>query len=304
MRIAIIGGKGMIGSEVTRIAMARGHEVTVLSRTAAESTQRERNEPTILYWDGRDAQELQKIIEGKDAVINLAGENIGKQKWTPSRKARLLKSRLEPAQALVTAFQNCQKRPALLLQASAIGYYGTGKDAKDESATAGSDYLARFAVQWENSTEKTESLGVRRVILRTGIVLQRNQGVLPRLMLPFRWMVGGPLGSGSQVYSWIHIQDEAEAILYLLEHATSNGIYNLTAPQPKTNSELGKTLAKVMHRPYWLPVPGFALKLILGEMSTLVLEGQRVIPARLLKQGFVFRFTDLQEALKDLLDKD
>ncbi len=157
------------------------------------------------------------------------------------------------------------------------------------------------AVQWEASTQDVETFGIRRIIIRTGIVLQKGEGVLPQLMLPFRLMVGGPVGSGKQVYSWIHIRDEAAAILFLLEKPEAKGIFNLTAPTPMSNNEIGRVLASVMKRPYWMPVPGFLLKLVLGEMNSLVLDGQNVMPKRLLEAGYKFRFSDLEEALYDLL---
>ncbi|MDP3720923.1 MAG: TIGR01777 family oxidoreductase [Anaerolineaceae bacterium] len=302
MRIVIIGGKGMIGRAVTEAAVAKGHHVVVTSRGVHNSSPISAN-VVLQQWDGQSADDLCRIIDGLDAVINLAGENIGKSVWTKKRKIELLNSRLEPAQALVEAFKLCQLPPITLIQASAIGYYGIGADEKDESAAPGKDYLANFAVRWEDSTKEVESLGIRRVIIRTGIVLKNGEGVLPQLMLPFKLMVGGPLGSGEQVYSWIHIRDEAAAILYLLEKTDLNGVFNLTAPRPMRNSEIGRVLAKAMKRPYWMPVPGFVLKLVLGEMSTLVLDGQKVIPKRLLESGYIFCFSDLEEAVNELLKK-
>ncbi len=303
MRIVIIGGQGMIGRAVTNAAIAKGHNVVITSRRPNT------NGPTsghvvLQQWDGKSAVDLCRIIDGLDAVINLAGESIGKGAWTSKRKMSLLNSRLEPAQAVVDAFKLCQQPPTTLIQASAIGYYGTGIDEKDEAAAPGNDYLANFAVKWEDSTKAVEEMGVRRVIIRTGIVLKKGEGVLPQLMLPFKLMVGGAVGSGNQIYSWIHIKDEASAILFLLEKADAKGVFNLTAPTPMSNSEIGRVLADVMNRPYWMPVPGFALKLILGEMSTLVLDGQKVMPKRLLESGYVFGFTDLQEAITDLLKNE
>jgi uncharacterized protein len=300
MRIVIIGGKGMIGRAVTEAAVAKGFDVVILSRKLLQSGPSSAH-MVLQLWDGKSAPDLQRIMDGLDAVINLAGESIGNGAWTPDRKAELLKSRLEPAAALVEALKLCHQPPKILIQASAIGYYGNSDGEKDESSEPGADYLANFAVQWEESTNAVEELGIRRVVIRTGIVLKKGEGVLPQLMLPFKMMVGGPVGTGKQIYSWIHIKDEADAILYLLEKPDAKGVFNLTAPDPMSNSEIGKVLAKVMNRPYWMPVPGFALKLLLGEMSTLVLDGQKVIPRRLLEAGFKFRFLDINEALIDLL---
>lgn len=300
MRIVIIGGRGMIGRTVTEVATAKGHDVVVLTRKILKAGP-EMAHVVYQQWDGKSAADLCRIMDGLDAVINLAGESIGKSTWTEKRKAELLNSRLEPGKALIEALRLCQQPPKTLIQASAIGYYGVGVDEKDENSPPGKDYLADFAVQWEESTKAVEALGIRRVVIRTGIVLQKGEGVLPQLMLPFKLMAGGPVGSGKQIYSWIHVEDEAEAIVYLLTHSNANGVFNLTAPTPQSNSEIGKVLAKVMNRPYWFPVPGFALKLILGEMSTLVLDGQKVMPKRLLESGYQFRFKELNAALSDLV---
>ncbi|MBA4385778.1 MAG: TIGR01777 family protein, partial [Anaerolinea sp.] len=275
-------------------------DVVVLSRNVKQAVVPSAH-VVLQQWDGKSADALCRIIDGLDAVVNLAGESIGKGSWTDARKEELLKSRLEPAQALVAALKLCAQAPKIIIQASAIGYYGNSVGEKDESSPPGNDYLANFAVEWEASTDDVESMGIRRVIIRTGIVLKKEEGVLPQLMLPFKLMVGGALGSGKQIYSWIHLKDEAAAILYLLEKTEAQGVYNLTAPNPMSNSEIGKVLARVMKRPYWMPVPGFALKLLLGEMSTLVLDGQKVMPKRLLESGFKFRFVYLEEALNDLL---
>jgi len=300
MRIVIIGGRGMIGRAVTEAAVAKGYNVVVLSRKVVQTGVPSAH-VVLQQWDGKNAADLCRIIDGLDAVVNLAGESIGKGAWTDDRKTELLKSRLEPAQALVAALKLCKQAPKILIQASALGYYRTMPGEKDESSLPGNDFLANFAVEWEESTKAIEALGVRRVIIRTGIVLQKGEGVLPQLMLPFKLMVGGPLGSGKQIYSWIHLKDEAAAILYLLEKTDAQGVFNLTAPNPMSNSEIGKVLAKIMKRSYWMPVPGFALKILLGEMSTLVLDGQKVMPKRLLESGFKFRFVYLKEALNDLL---
>ena len=303
MRIVIIGGRGLIGSAVTSAALARGAEVTVLTRGMTGLNETKSNYQMV-HWDGKEAVELLPIIDGKDAVINLAGESIGKGKWTPERKDVLLSSRLEPARALLEALKRCKRIPKTLVQASAVGYYGTGTEYKDETSPAGDDFLAGFAKKWEESTARVENMGIRRILIRTGIVLQKGHGVLPQLMLPFTLMAGGPIGSGNQIYSWIHIEDEAAAILFLLENEKLKGIFNLTSPHPVSNRDMGKILGKVMHRPYWIPVPAFAMKLALGEMSTLVLDGQKVYPKRLESAGYRFKFPELEYALKNLLSAE
>ncbi len=300
MRVVIIGGRGMIGRALAHLAASGGHEVILLSRKAP-SPHPGVTKTVTLQWDGKDVESLADILDGMDAVVNLAGESIGKGRWTSNRKDAILQSRLEPASALVDAILLCKRPPKTLVQASAVGVYGTGTETMLESSNPGSDFLARLAVQWEGSTKKVESHGVRRVVIRTGLVLQKGEGVLPQLMMPFQFLVGGPTGTGKQFYSWIHIEDEVGAILFLLENPACNGVYNLTAPNPCSNEEFGKTLARILKKPYWLPLPGVALKLVLGEMSTLVLEGQRVLPYRLQEAGYDFKFPTLEAALKDLL---
>lgn len=300
MRVVIIGGLGLIGKAFSRIALAKGHEIVALTRST-ETVDRVDPFYHVESWDGKNTERLTVLIDHADVVINLAGESIGKGRWTIDRKDKLLNSRIIPAKALVEALSRCQKPPNTLIQASAIGYYGTGDVEMNENSLAGEDYLAKFAVKWEASTQSVEEMGIRRITIRTGVILDKHQGALSQLMLPFKLMAGGPLGSGKQVYSWIHIEDEAAAILYLMETINCSGTYNLTSPNPVQNKEMSKILAKVMKRPYWLPVPGFALKLVLGEMSTLVLDGQRVLPKRLIESGYKFMYPDLEEALINLL---
>jgi uncharacterized protein (TIGR01777 family) len=300
MRIVIIGGLGLIGKALATKALKRGHVVTTLTRHAISDADQMVNR-NVVHWDGVDSTALAKIIENTDVIVNLAGESIGVGRWTQQRKSTLLKSRLEPARALVEALKFVSIRPKTLVQSSAIGIYGIGDREKTEESKPGNDYLAKFAQEWELSTKSVEDLSVRILVIRTGIVLALGKGVLPQLMLPFRLLVGGPVGSGHQWYSWIHIQDEVKAILFLIENPESKGIYNLTSPNPITNSEMGKTLGKVMNRPFWMPVPGFILKLVLGEMSTLVLDGQKVLPSRLQSEGFKFQFPDAKTAIQDLL---
>ncbi len=300
MRIVIIGGLGLIGSAFSQLAYKKGHEVIVLSRRIHDN---HRDGPIQLkQWDGKNALKLKEIIEGSNVLVNLAGENIGKSVWTVEQKRVLIGSRLESAKAIVEACFSCKKPPQTLIQASAIGFYGTSAVKEfNESSPVGEDYLANLVYHWEQATQKIEEISIRRVVIRTGVVLDKNQGVLPKLMLPFKFFIGGKLGSGEQVYSWIHIEDEVNAILFLLENETCQGVFNLTAPYPRNNLDFCKILSKEMKRPNWLPVPGFALKLLLGEMSVLVLQGQKVLPKKLLELGFKFKYPELEKALFEIL---
>ena len=252
-------------------------------------------------WDGRTAQGWGSLADGAYAIVNLAGENLAEGRWTAARKERIRQSRLNAGQAVVEAVGAAERKPAVVVQASGIGYYGPrGDEEVTEDFRPGSDFLGRLAVEWEASTAPVEALGVRRVVIRTGVVLSLEGGALPRLLLPFRFFVGGPLGSGRQWVPWIHIVDEVRAIRFLLEQDEARGPYNLTAPHPVTNRELARALGRALRRPAWLPVPAPALRLALGEMSTVLLTGQRAVPKRLLEAGFVFQFPDLEAALRNL----
>ena len=302
MRIVIVGSTGLIGKHLTNAAIAKGHFVVALSRS---ETRQENQHPLIKYarWDGETVDTLTPMIEGADAVVNLAGASIGKGRWTPERKQLLMSSRITPLNSIRAAWIAANQKPTVIVQASGLGHYGTGAGEKTENSPAGSDYLARFAQEWESASKKLEESGCRRIVIRSGAVLDKSRGVLPQLMLPFKLLVGGPIGSGKQIFSWIHIEDEVQAILFLVERQASSGVYNLTAPQPVSNAALGKSISKTTGLPYWMPVPGFALKAVLGEMSTLVLDGQYVLPSRLLSEGYQFRFSTIDAALSDLLKK-
>jgi uncharacterized protein (TIGR01777 family) len=300
-RVLIAGGTGLIGRALAAELVAAGHEVVVLSRNP-QGAQGLPPRVRVERWDGRTAQGWGGLADGARAIINLAGENLAGGRWTAGRKHRIRRSRLDAGQAVVEAVRAAGQKPAVVVQASGIGYYGPhGDEEVTEDFPPGSDFLGRLAVEWEASTAPVEGMGVRRVVIRTGVVLSREGGALPRLVLPFRFFLGGPLGGGRQWVPWIHIADEAQAIRFLLENEAARGPYNLTAPHPVTNRELARALGRVLRRPAWLPVPAPALRLLLGEMSTVLLTGQRATPKRLLEEGFVFQFPRVESALKNLL---
>lgn len=299
MNILIAGGTGLIGRLLVKRLIEAGHTVWVLSRNPQQSTFPPGT--SVLGWDGRTPAGWSQWIEKADAVVNLTGENLGAGRWTSQRKALLRSSRLEPAQALVDAIVAAAHRPAVLIQASAVGYYGAAQDREvDENSPAGADSLARLVVDWENVSQPVVPLGVRRIIARQGIVLDDRAGALPRMVLPFRLFAGGPVGGGRQWISWISRRDIADALFFLLQSPTAQGVYNVVAPHPVTNAAFGKTLASVLRRPYWFPVPAFALRLAFGEMATVVLDGQRAIPRRLLEAGYRFHHPELKTALIEL----
>ncbi len=302
MRVIIAGGTGLIGRALAADLVQDGHHVIVLSRTPERYTGRLPAGVQVERWDARSAEGWAHLADGADAIVNLAGENIAAGRWTPERKRRIRESRLNAGRAVVEAVQAASNRPRVVVQASAVGYYGPcGDEEVTENHPPGSDFLARVCVEWEASTAPVEELGVRRPILRTGIVLSTEGGALPRMLPPFKLGLGGRLGSGRQWFPWIHIRDEVRAIRFLVEREDASGPYNLTAPNPVTNAELTRALGRVLGRPALLPVPALALKVLFGEMATVLLDGQRAVPRRLIEAGFTFEFAEVEAALRDLL---
>ena len=300
MQALVLGGSGLIGRAFAREMLAGGHRVVVLSRNPGNVHVQSGVE--VRGWDGRSSRDWLDVVESSDAVVNLIGENIGAMWWTEDRKQKILDSRLRAGKVIREAIRTASKKPEVLLQASAVGYYGPQQTAPQyEVSPSGTDFMSRLVVQWENSTQAVEVQGVRRVVVRSGLVLDSGEGILPRILLPFRLFAGGPLGSGRQGVSWIHLLDEVRAMRFLLENRQARGVYNLVSPNPVSNADFGRMAAKEIKRPYWFPTPGFVLRLVLGEMSTLVLDGQYVYPQRLLAEGFSFSYPDLPAALHSLL---
>lgn len=301
MRVLIAGGSGLIGSALARSLLADGNEVTILTR----GEEKFEDGAHFVHWDGASPAGWSDELENADAIVNLAGAGIADARWSDERKRLIVESRVDAGKAIVAAIQNAANPPLALVQASAVGYYGVHADEPvTEQTPPGDDFLAETCVAWEESTRAVEALGVRRTIARTGVVLSTKGGALPQLLLPFRMVVaGGPLGSGKQYVPWIHSEDEVRALRFLLESATASGPYNLSAPAPVTNRELADTIGKVMNRPSFLPTPAFALKAALGERATIVLDGQRQVPERLLAEGFHFTWTQVESALRDLINE-
>ncbi|MCS6995297.1 MAG: TIGR01777 family oxidoreductase [Anaerolineales bacterium] len=297
MNVLIAGGTGFLGSALTRSLLADGHQVWILTRNPARA--HHQNGAQTVAWDGRTVGPWLDIFSQMDAVVNLTGENVGQWPWTAERKQRILSSRIEAGEAFVAAFAQAPRRPKVFLQASGVGYYGPRRNEPvDESASPGSDFFASVATRWEDSTRAIETFSVRRVILRTSLVLDAEGGILPLMALPVKFFLGGPLGSGKQGVSWIHLTDHVRAMRFLLENNKAVGAFNLTAPNPVSNAEFLSTLANALERPFWLPAPEFALRLVLGEMSTLLLDGQFAIPRRLTAMGFVFQYQTAAEAFR------
>ncbi len=303
-RIIITGGTGLIGRALAADMARANDDVIVLSRDPNQARDLP-NGVRAEKWDGRTGQGWSALIDAETVIVNLAGASIGipPLPWTPARKQLIRDSRVNAGRAVVDAIRAAKVKPAVLVQSSAVGYYGLhGDEPITEQSGAGQDFLAQVGVAWEAATAEVEALGVRRVIVRTGVVLNEKGGVLSLLALPFRFFVGGPIGSGKQYLPWIHIADEVGAIRFLIETESARGAYNVSAPTPLTNAEFGRVLGHVMHRPAFVPVPGFVMKLALGEMAELLLlGGQRAVPQRLQQAGYVFKFADAQLALSNLL---
>jgi uncharacterized protein (TIGR01777 family) len=307
MKVVIAGGTGLIGRQLTKELVKYDHTVVILSRNPDKVVSVPKN-VEVSGWDGETTtRELVELINASQAVVNLAGENIGGEGFLPSRltdarKQRIRDSRIKSTEALIDAIKEAETKPQVFVHGSAIGYYGFHEDEQlTEASPPGDDFFAEWK-DWEPVSEPVEAMGVRRVIVRTGIYFSTRKGsALNRLVLPFKLFAGGPLGDGQQYFSWIHEDDESRAIRFLIEDENASGPFNLTAPNPATNSAVGKTIASVLGRPYYLPAPEFAFNLAFGEVGALVTKGQRVMPERLLKQGFEFKFTEIEPALRDLL---
>ena len=307
MRVIITGGTGLIGRALSESLASDGHEVIVLSRSPQRAVGLPPN-VRVERWDARSAEGWAPLADGADAIVNLAGANLAgtgflPSRWTAERKEIIQRSRVDAGQAVVAAVELARDKPGVVIQSSGIGYYGfCGDEEIVEGAPPGDDYLARLAYEdWEPSTAKVEEMGVRRATIRTAAVLSAEEGALYRLLLPFRLFVGGRMGSGKQWLSWIHLTDQVRAIRFLIEDEEASGPYNLAAPHPVTNAEFARVLGRVMGRPSIVPLPAFAMKLAFGEVASVLLEGQRALPGRLLDLGFTFRFPDAEAALRDLL---
>lgn len=304
MRVVITGAAGFIGRALCE-ALHRDYELIALSRDARRAAGSVGDWAKVVEWDGRTTGSWLKQADGAFAVINLAGENVASGRWNESRKASMLHSRLDSSRAVLDAIKQVKKKPTVVIQASAIGYYGSRRDEPlDEGSTRGEGFLASVCQRVESLAGGIEQLGVRCVVIRTGVVLGRSGGALDKLAKPFRFFLGGHLGSGDQWFSWISLDDEVAAIRFLMEHEQLRGAFNLTAPQPVTMKAFCKTLGRVLHRPAWMHVPAFMVRLALGEMADeMLLSGQRVLPKRLLEAGFEFRHPEVEKALNVTTDK-
>lgn len=298
LKILISGGTGFLGRNLTRSFIYDGHQVYILTRGDHVSAGAQ-----AVQWDAKTTTGWGHLVNEMDVVIHLAGKSLASWPWTPAIKRTLLDSRLSSGLALVEAIQKATQRPSIFIQQSGINHYGLQGDLADESTPPADDFLAQLTVKWENASQPLEDFGVRRVVIRSSVVLAKREGLMPLMALPVQLFVGGPLGAGQQALPWIHIKDWVRAVRYLIEDKNASGAYNLIAPTATSNADFNRILGEVLHRPYWLTVPAFLIRNLLGEMSVLIVEGRFAQPKRLIESGYQFQFSAPREAFLDLYRK-
>ncbi len=302
MKVLVAGATGMIGKHLIPSLQSNNHEITVLTRSVLKAKLLLGDGIKFVEWKNSICEALIKTVENSDAIINLVGENLNAKTWTNSQKKIIIDSRVNAAKNLAMAITKASKKPKVFLQASATGWYGTDCcNQVDESGPKGKGFLADVIEKWENSDDEVEKLGIRYILLRTGVVLEPNEGVLSAMVMPFKLGAGGHLGNGKQFISWIHYKDEIKAIIFLLENENLSGTFNLTAPNPVSMKEFAKALGRSHNKPSWFHIPAPFLKLFMGEKAKeMILSSTNAIPKRLIESGFEFNFTDIQLAFDEL----
>jgi len=297
MNVLIAGGSGFIGTALSKSLEQDGHKVFVLTRKQPAESNR-------IYWDGKTTNEWGDRVNEMDAVVNLTGYGLDHWPWTKKQKQRFVDSRVIPGKALATAVKEASRRPRVFLQTSGINRYGLRNDTiADESTPPADDFPAQITIPWEDSTISVEELGVRRVITRNAVVIARKGGLFPLMALPVKLFFGGNFGDGTQATPWIHIDDQVNAIKFLLQNENAQGAFNLIAPTPTSNADFMRIVARELHRPYWFHLPTFLLRIPLGEMSVMLTEGSYSQPKRLLELGYKFKFPTLQDAIEDIFKR-
>ncbi len=304
-KVIISGGTGLIGTNLCNKLTSEGYKVHILTRSPGKHSS---NNQLIEYnkWSvEKDASEYRELFEGSIAVINLAGANLGEKRWTDEFKKVIYNSRIDTTKKIVEVIGLCNKKPLCLISASGTNIYkDNGNNIINEESELDDSFLAKICKDWESAAEKASELDVRVVCVRTGVVLDRNEGAIPELELPFKLFLGGPQGNGKQYFSWIHLKDIIDLYYWAITNQNISGPLNGTSPNPARNKDFCKRLGKALGRPSWLPVPGFALKLVIGEFAESLLVSLRVIPEKALNEGFNFSFPVLENALKDIFKND
>lgn len=299
MNILITGGTGLIGKRLTEILLKKGHEVSILSRSKKES-----DKATYYTWDIAKNEIEKEAIVKADYIIHLAGANVGEGRWTDARKKEIIDSRIQSGALLLDAVKQHNPNLKGFISSSAIGYYGMKTTEKTfvETDKPGEDFLAKVCEEWESSALQFNKLNIRTVIIRTGVVLDKNDGALAKLLTPIKLGIGSGLGTGKQAMPWIHLDDICNLYVHAIENEKMNGPYNGVAPEKYTNQEFSKTVAKVLGKPFWFPnVPAFALKLLMGEQAIIALEGSPISSKKVEDSGYSFLFPTLEKALKNIL---
>jgi uncharacterized protein (TIGR01777 family) len=302
MRIVIAGGSGFLGTALTRALTAEGHDVVILTRQAPPAASPQPHTTFVRWTPDGTAGSWSQALDGATALINLAGESIAARRWSPAQKQKLRDSRMLATRSLTAAIRQAARAPGAFISGSAVGYYGDrGEETLTEASGPGHDFLAGLAQEWEAAATDVAQL-TRVALVRTGIVLDRRGGALPKMLPPFQMFVGGPLGTGTQYMPWIHKDDWVRLVSWIVTAEGARGPVNATSPGPVTNAEFSKALGRVLKRPSLLPAPAFALRFALGEMAdALLLSGQRALPVRATDLGFTFRYSNIDEALANVL---
>jgi hypothetical protein len=300
-KILITGATGLIGRELCKTLSSRGDELTIFSTNVERAKTILPFAKEVIAWKDYE-KDYSTYIEGKDAVIHLAGASVAGKRWTINYKNEIYDSRIHTTNNLVSSIALCKDKPKVFISASAIGFYGEGgSSVLTEASPNGKDFLSNVCMDWEKASGRLETFNMRRAIVRTGIVLSTNDGALKKMLLPFQFYLGGPLGNGRQWFSWVHIADIISLYLFLLDNQKAKGIFNAVSPQPVQMKTFADTLGKVLHKPSIFSVPKFVLRLVMGESASAILESQKVMPEALLQAGFKFKYENLEEALNDLL---
>lgn len=303
-KVAITGATGLIGSHIFRALLERGDEVTVLSRSPSHAKELLPGAHAYVRWDSEKGSDGVEYAGGLDAIVHLAATPVMDKRWNESYKSEILKSRQDGTRRLVSELAVSSPKPEVLVSASAIGYYGVSRrKALTEEDRPGMDFLAEVCKLWEGEASKAEAFGIRRVSLRLGIVLDSSGGALGKMILPFKFFIGGPLGKGDQGFSWIHIDDVVNIFLKAIDDHSMSGAYNATSPGPVSMKEFAGLIGKAMHRPSWLKVPEFALDIVVGEGAYTITDAPLVLPKRLMDMGYRFKFPKAGEALEDIVKK-
>jgi uncharacterized protein len=300
-KVIITGATGFLGTKIASQLIKRGDQVTIFTRSVGKAEQIIPNAVEYVDWNLR-SENWKLFLEGKDAIIHLAGENVMAKRWDKKQKENILASRINGTRAIINAIKDLKTKPKIFISASAVGYYGDSEELVNENSNAGNDFLSNVVKAWEEESSHVEKFDVRKVNVRIGIVLDKTEGALAKMITPFKFFVGGSLGSGKQWFPWVHIDDVIGIFLFALDNENVNGILNAVSPNPLRMEKFSKSLGKVLKRPAIFKVPAFFLRIIFGEGADVLLTGAQVIPQRTIELGYKFKYENLSEAIKNIVN--